>query len=167
VNKPEKLWVGIFDATGALIVYDPRFQRENDDHIYVYSMSRNLVRRMSRVEVRNQIRSAAGTEGDEAIAKYRLWLQEGGTYDSAYVTGDIAANRAIDSHRKKIEAAGMPYLGVRSAYDKKHRTSHCWSCKKPLDSTVALECIACTWMLCKCGACGCNYHADLADRLGF
>ena len=156
-KKLDKLWVGVFSATNALIVYDPIFQRENDEYIYIYSVLGNRVRRMRRGDVRRQVRAAIGKERSAAIEKYSRWSQEGGTYDEVHAAAGMALDKARDLHRKIIEDAGLPYLGVRGIQARAHRTSHCWACKDPLDSEIALECVACKWMLCKCGACGCTY----------
>jgi len=36
------------------------------------------------------------------------------------------------------------------------RITHCWSCKGPLDNAFDAECLACNWIVCSCGACGCG-----------
>lgn len=41
---------------------------------------------------------------------------------------------------------------------KKHRQTHCFDCKKYLDSDLDIKCTQCGWLLCKCGACGCTYN---------
>lgn len=38
------------------------------------------------------------------------------------------------------------------------RTTHCFRCQTRLVSTISNECGSCGWILCACGACGCNYH---------
>ena len=41
---------------------------------------------------------------------------------------------------------------------KARRISHCYSCKKALDSNFQRACMGCKWMICsRCGACGCGY----------
>jgi len=41
----------------------------------------------------------------------------------------------------------------------RHRITHCWNCKKPLDNESYSECDSCGWITCpSCGACGCNYR---------
>ena len=151
--------MGIF-ATDALIVYDSTFQRENDEYIYVYSVLGNRIRRRRKVEVRSQVQTALEKDWGGAIASYSRWLSEGGTYEQVHSASDFARDRPRYLHKKKIEDAGLPYLGVRQTDRRIHRTSHCWDCHNSLDSTVTLECVACKWMLCKCGACGCNYKGE-------
>jgi hypothetical protein len=40
---------------------------------------------------------------------------------------------------------------------KRHRHTHCFDCKKHLDSDLDIKCTNCGWLLCRCGACGCTY----------
>lgn len=40
----------------------------------------------------------------------------------------------------------------------KERDAYCYSCKKVLSTLTQLECEDCDWILCECGACGCNYN---------
>lgn len=41
---------------------------------------------------------------------------------------------------------------------KRHRQTHCFSCKRDLDSRYHKECNSCKWIKCHCGACGCSYE---------
>lgn len=59
-------------------------------------------------------------------------------------------------HRQRLEEAGFRYCGVRQRASQL-RWTHCWSCKSLLTNATEIECIACGWILCKCGACGCGY----------
>lgn len=38
-----------------------------------------------------------------------------------------------------------------------HRITHCFRCREGLVSSLSNECSSCGWILCSCGACGCNY----------
>ncbi|WP_256816043.1 hypothetical protein [Cytobacillus sp. Bac17] len=38
-----------------------------------------------------------------------------------------------------------------------HRLTHCFDCKRELDSHHDIKCTSCRWLLCPCGACGCTY----------
>jgi hypothetical protein len=41
---------------------------------------------------------------------------------------------------------------------RRHRASHCYRCKTPVDSQWHAMCPACGWISCpQCGACGCGY----------
>ncbi len=62
-----------------------------------------------------------------------------------------------ERHRALLEFRGLPWKGVRArqAGDEAafHRITHCWYCKRGLDSFVDVECRACGGILCSCGAC--------------
>lgn len=64
----------------------------------------------------------------------------------------------LDRHKANLAKIGRDYLGVRpSSESRAHRVSHCYSCKKTVDNTVDVECVSCSWILCRCGACGCGW----------
>jgi len=64
----------------------------------------------------------------------------------------------IRAHRQRLEALGLPDPGFRESTANTHRLPNCWHCKVGLDSWVDVECAACHWLLCVCGACGCGYN---------
>lgn len=45
------------------------------------------------------------------------------------------------------------YLSLRRRY------THCFCCKRSLNSLDFAVCGRCRWIRCACGACGCNFHA--------
>lgn len=62
-----------------------------------------------------------------------------------------------ERHRSRLEKLGKTYLGVRPATRiHPRRIIHCYACKRGLDNSVDIECVACGWILCTCGACGCG-----------
>lgn len=62
----------------------------------------------------------------------------------------------IETHKKFLQAKGLPYGGARQN-TKSHRVAHCYNCKRHLDNAFNTECINCTWIICSCGACGCGF----------
>jgi hypothetical protein len=40
---------------------------------------------------------------------------------------------------------------------KRHRVTHCYSCKEPLDNQIDPTCDSCGWIQCACGSCGCGW----------
>jgi len=72
----------------------------------------------------------------------------------------ILAKEREERHREFLKARDILYQGVReSNKPRSQRVTHCWSCKCHLDNSINMECVACRWILCDCGACGCGYHA--------
>lgn len=68
------------------------------------------------------------------------------TYMSQVINGEIKPRQSslIDVLLKPFEVNN-------------HRQTHCFDCKKHLDSDMDIKCTQCGWLLCKCGACGCTY----------
>lgn len=66
-----------------------------------------------------------------------------------------------DRHKANLAFFGREWKGVRkvdtTAAGHRHRVAQCWFCKGTLNNAVDLECVACGWILCQCGACGCGY----------
>ncbi len=60
-------------------------------------------------------------------------------------------------HKKLLNSLGIKYLGISYPHSKKkERATHCDSCKKELNNIIDIECNACGWIICNCGACGCE-----------
>ena len=64
-----------------------------------------------------------------------------------------------DRHKAHLEFLGIPYKGIRECnkLQEKQRKTFCWNCKKDLDNNRNPECVACGWILCHCGTCGCGW----------
>lgn len=61
-------------------------------------------------------------------------------------------------HQQFVEHRGFSYKGVSAINrGKMRRVTHCYICKEPLDNAFDVECQACSWIVCKCGACGCGW----------
>tara|TARA_R100000750_G_C2342985_1_gene94995 strand:+ start:17 stop:616 length:600 start_codon:yes stop_codon:yes gene_type:complete len=66
--------------------------------------------------------------------------------------------KSQNAHRDFISKIGKIYYGTsKSIQVKNHRVTNCYSCQKKLDSSIDLECNACKWIICTCGACGCGW----------
>ncbi len=70
---------------------------------------------------------------------------------------DKKRKEIITAHEKFLLSKDLPYNGIRTNKNRRHRTTHCYNCKKPLDNSVDVECNSCGWIICSCGACGCGY----------
>jgi hypothetical protein len=69
----------------------------------------------------------------------------------------LAAERR-ERHRAFLKARGILYQGVREAsMPRSRRVTHCYACKTHLDNAINVQCVACNWILCDCGACGCGW----------
>lgn len=75
--------------------------------------------------------------------------------------------RAIreERHRQFLDSRGIKYQGVRTSTKiRVKRVTHCYSCKHGLDNAIDTECVACSWILCDCGACGCGWQGRWAPE---
>jgi hypothetical protein len=55
------------------------------------------------------------------------------------------------------ESAISTYQQLRS----RSRATHCYACKRDLNSVDFHTCERCGWISCECGACGCDVHDTL------
>ena len=62
------------------------------------------------------------------------------------------------AHANFLHARGLPAQELRRVtHRRSHRVTHCYACKELLDNSIDLECTACNWIICSCGACGCGW----------
>lgn len=97
-------------------------------------------------------------EGIAALAKAKVTRETENT--NAITKREIATKVATkERHEKRLNELRIKYLGVRTVIRERHNMlTHCWSCTCPLDNSIDLECISCSWIICICGACGCGYE---------
>jgi len=75
--------------------------------------------------------------------------------DNLVNLADLSLEERHEAHLAFFNIIGK---GVRkTTIDRRHRVTHCWMCKGPLDNAVDFECVVCGWILCQCGACGCGF----------
>lgn len=63
----------------------------------------------------------------------------------------------LEAHKQFLKSRNLECHGVQVATARQRRVTHCWNCKGHLDNSVDLECSACSWILCRCGVCGCSH----------
>ncbi len=72
-----------------------------------------------------------------------------------------------ERHQFNLAYFGRPSAGIRridlTSQPQRRRVTVCWCCKENLDNAVDVECVACGWILCPCGACGCGYSVKGVD----
>ena len=172
---PTRFWVGRIRTTGAIVVYDSMVQLPGHSQIYVYSVKRGVLRQFAAAQLRTMVETVHGGESDAAIAEYNSWKAQHG--DEFLRTEPVrlaeehqrlaeehqrlaaAEERTRAAHIQRLAALGIDPTSVDSlpVAPRQHRVTHCYSCKRHLDSKVFLECSACHWIICGCGACGCGY----------
>ena len=178
------IWVGEFQAKA--LVYDPAIQLADCPHLFLWNPTTSEMGKYIANMTRKPIKPHGDPRvASTCIAAYRqwkdaygtAWLQEEKRYYEARRARELAqeADRRAkklaqdearqqarltleERHRSRLEKLGKAYLGVRPAIRRHlHRITHCYACKRGLDNSVDIECVACDWILCTCGACGCGY----------
>ena len=64
-----------------------------------------------------------------------------------------AKQHAYDLHKKKHSGLFSMIFGAP-----KLRATHCYRCETPLFSSTHKACSICKWLVCSCGACGCQFN---------
>lgn len=143
-----KFWVGRHETRGVIVI--PKSSMSPDsmsfevyfvDHDRIASCDADVMRKFTR---------AGGVTSDEA----KNALQ-------AFHT--LRDRELEEKNRRFLERRGKSFTGTRPRSSAlPSRATHCFACKDHLDSTINLECVACEWLLCQCGACGCAYDRAYA-----
>lgn len=164
-TEHERLWIGEFVFSGLMFIYDPALQISNDSQVTIYSLHYEGARSHDRVKLREITRPVLDPERREnALTQYANWRQaDGQNYvQRELVQREQIARREIEEkHKIFLKNRAKPFLGTRDRSNfLPPRATHCWACHGSLDSTVNLECVACGWILCTCGACGCGRSSE-------
>jgi hypothetical protein len=69
---------------------------------------------------------------------------------------DLDREAIAAAHAAFLQSRGLSNRGTRRGLGQR-RVTHCYSCKQALDNAIDVECAACSWIVCWCGACGCAY----------
>ena len=169
VTADDGLWVGRIRNTQAVVVFDPTLQLPNQPNIYVYSVHRGVLRQFNPAELRSIVQTVEGDDRESAVSAYKLWRTKNGEsflqnephrLEDERRRVDAAEERIRQAHRQKLIALGIDPASVKSVAvtPRAHRVTHCYNCKQHLDNKIFLECSACNWIICSCGACGCGYQ---------
>ena len=174
---------------GELLVYDPAMQLPACPHVFLWSFRSGEMSKYQPSVTRLQIKPVpANARSDSILLAYESWkaaygaewLEEERRYYAQREQRDAAENQVkvqaaeaarvaalslTERHREHLQSLGKGYLGLRKPNPnaRKIRVTHCYSCKGKLDNTIDLECVACGWILCRCGACGCGYDPDVQE----
>lgn len=65
----------------------------------------------------------------------------------------------VTAHEAFLRSRGLTNQGTRLGLGHR-RITHCYNCKRHLDNAVDVECAACGWIICRCGACGCGFSGE-------
>jgi len=152
-----EVWVGKHESRGIIAV--GRQEKRDDDSVAVYFADQNRVAICKRSFMRDRVSDTSVSDAEvlNAIQGYTALAEQIGV-DLADTTLILEHQKFQKQHQEFLNRLGRGESSVRrSTMIQKVRSTHCYSCKKALNSTVDWECTACNWILCTCGACGCGY----------
>ena len=92
-------------------------------------------------------------------------------FDKAFevLVGEIIDTDSYFEDNRRLETTNfieVSYLDVEKINENlkevkcfsKERNPYCHSCKKLISTVTHSKCRECGWIICDCGACGCNYN---------
>lgn len=171
------LWVGRDGKE--LFVYDPEIQLPNCPHLFLWTRRdgmRKYIAKLAREDIKP---CHDASESASILEEYKKWRDRSGAsfleaekpYYAERAQREHKAKTEIEErHRRRLKMLRYEYLGVRPSTIEtaRRRVTHCYNCHEPLDNSVDIECVACGWILCACGACGCGYggRANRESEIG-
>lgn len=181
-NFKTKIWISYLN--GNEVLYDPGFQLENCPHVFLWSVEEKGPVKALLKKIKNSSELAGELDSDDSRFKeYMDWrstqgkdwfLSEKDYYQKRFEEEKKEKEEAErikseneekrrwlalspkERHRERLARLGIPYYGVKKTASS-HRVTHCYLCKNYLDNSIDIECGACGWILCDCGACGCAF----------
>lgn len=164
-----KYWVGTYYEK--TLLFDPTMQIENPDFVLLWDSGDEQMYRYARNFARKRLRPAKDVSAfDSTISRYLEWsrsrdpitedlrIRAWGQAPFYGVPKDFLSEITLKGkHEIILSGLGISYQGTRPTIKAKPRTAHCWLCRTALDNSIDIECVACGWILCACGACGCGY----------
>ena len=63
---------------------------------------------------------------------------------------------AVAAHSDFLSARGVPQSTAGKPKKSSHRVAKCPNCGRKFGDAIEMECAACHWIICACGACGCG-----------
>ncbi|MEC8849769.1 MAG: hypothetical protein VYB93_10975 [Pseudomonadota bacterium] len=177
------IWVG--EIEGKALVHDPKIQLPDCPHLFLWDPNSGEMGKFIAGLIRKRIKPHTEPSGaSEHIAAYLRWHKAHGAKwlneEKRYYESRRKCEAAQEEQRKKrqedqrtanlspeerhkerLERLGRMYLGVVRATpnSRRRRFTHCYACRRDLDNSIDIECVACGWIICTCGACGCGYSA--------
>ncbi|WP_213948484.1 hypothetical protein [Luteibacter sp. dw_328] len=178
----DALWTGKLGQK--TVVYDPTIQLPGCPHLFLWTEADGMGKYLADV-IRSKVKRVPDESATATLqALYEAWreatgerwlLEETRFYEEqargaeerrkaqeARQEAKRLAQLSIEErHAERLKTLGKEFKGVESVTSERrvHRATHCYACKSSLNSAQDLQCKACGWILCDCGACGCGYES--------
>jgi hypothetical protein len=163
-----RFWVG--SNGNDILVFDRHQQIDGGPHVFLWNLrTRDMGRHVAKLAKPNIFSVKDENISAAAINSYSEWHTVNGSKwlaeESSYVRDRLVRETAkererlelLERHTQYLASRGLTGDGTRVASTgRSHRTPPCWRCQKHLDNSIDVECVACGWIICSCGACGCG-----------
>ncbi len=130
-----EFWIGRHHKIGLVVLAEHQSAPKDSEFVSLFLVAEGRTASFKRSILRETISPAVGADDSRAAIH-------------AFV-GHL--------HRNFLKEEGFGFAGVRVYSDALRRDTHCYRCKGALSSDSYLQCLACHWLVCSCGACGCGY----------
>lgn len=174
----DRVWVGRHTTSGETLVFDGSWQPQMPDKARLYCLERqawvvfkadivrsHLYRVRDAAIIRSAVDAYANFERVERAREAETGAARSAARAHARTESEAWLADAELRHRERTLALHHAHLARFGITEREYeerpqnaspRVTHCWACKEPLDSRQDIEHIACGWLVCSCGACGCG-----------
>ena len=160
----QKIWVGKpKNRSKRLYVFDENVQHDDVSMVYLFCTHSCSMKSYERRFLRSILVPYYDAKRELAISSYLKWHDKSGadflTIDRERRIRELEEkrNNVIEKHKAFVTNLGVNYHGTELINTRKGRKTHCYRCKRKLDSATGIQCALCHWIICSCGACGCGY----------
>jgi len=111
-----------------------------------YVLNRDVTRTFE-PQIASKARVPKDARASSAISLYQAWKRE---HLSKFLERETEKlerkkRRAVEKHKGYLKKIGKPHSDVVLDTSKRHRVTHCYACKEPLESSFHIECTECGW----------------------
>jgi hypothetical protein len=158
-------WIGTLKRRDCpelgIVVHDPLTRAATGaGYVVLYEAAEAKCGDFRKEVVKTQVGSANSLSAAEIEGAIDAYCRFAGIDIEAERCEFETTRRAIvEAHDHFLADRRLPPAATRPASGEKRRVAHCYVCGRSLDNSVDLECAACGWIVCRCGACGCAYDA--------
>jgi hypothetical protein len=177
--------IRVLKINGAKYLYDESFQTPDPIYVNLWDVALCEICKFERAVARTVAKSIDSKGFESAMFSFNEWKnsEHGKLWRKSQLEKLESARRASDNlreieknarakieddrrgrrtrmlerHREMIAKNKGEYLGVVDAQP--DRMARCYLCSGRLEGRENPECLACGWMICRCGACGCGYKS--------
>lgn len=134
----KRLWVGFHLGLGPVIIAE-REVCQRGEQITAFVVKEHKASTFRTMVLRSRMRPEPMT-AEEASQAMSIF------------DGNVKTN-----HQNYLTRLGQPASQLKSSETSRARSTKCHRCGTAIDNELYLECAACRWIVCDCGACGCGY----------